>query len=77
MHKIMGRLENNEYFCIMADKATDSSNSELLSLVARQVTSEFIVVEYLLSFYKLGNIKAKHITKCIKVSADVYSYNQN
>ena len=33
MHKIMGHLEDNEYFCIMADKATDSSNSKLLSLV--------------------------------------------
>ena len=61
----------------MADKATDLSNSELLSLVVQQITSEFVVEEYLLGFYKMGNIKAEHITKCIKVSADVYSHNQN
>ena len=61
----------------MADEATDSSNSELLSLVMQQVTSEFIVEEYLLGFYKLDSIKAKYITKCIKVSADVYSCDQN
>ena len=73
----MSRLEDNEYFCIIADKATNSSNSELLTLVVGQVTSEFVVEEYLLSFYKLDNIKSKHITKCIKVSKDAYSHNQN
>ena len=77
MREIMGHLEDNEYFCIIADEATDLSNSELLSLVIQQVTSEFAVEEYLLGFYKLGNIKSEHITKCIKVSKDAYSHNQN
>ena len=77
MRKIMGRLGENEHFCIMVDEASDSSNSELLSLVVRQVTSEFVVEECLLGFHKLDNMKAEHMTKCIKVSADVYSFDQN
>ena len=77
MRKIMGRLEDNEHFCIMADEASDSSNSELLSLVVHQVTSKFVVEECLLGFYELDNIKAEHMTKCVKVSVDVCSCDQN
>ena len=77
MRKIMGRLGGNEHFCIIADEASDSSNSELLSLVVRQVTSEFVVEEFMLGFCKLDNTNAEYMTECIKVSMDAHSFDQN
>ena len=68
MRKIMGSLAENGHCCILADEASDSSNSELLSLVVRQATQEFSVEECLLGYYKLDNIKSGHIAKCVKVS---------
>ena len=68
MRKIMANLEENGHYCMLADEASDSSNSELLSLVVRQVTKEFAIEEHLLGYYKLDNIKSEHVADCIKVS---------
>ena len=66
--KIMKYMSTNEIFCMLAEKASDSSSSKLLSIVVRQVTYGFSAEEFLLRCYQLDNVKSQHIVKCAKVS---------
>ena len=70
MRNVVKKTQANEFFCVLADEGTDSSNAELLSLVSRQVTNDLEVKEYFICFHRLENIKSEHIAKAIKASRD-------
>ena len=70
MRNVVKKMHANEFFCVLADEGTDSSNAELLSLVLRQVTKDLEVKEYFVGFYRLENIKSEHVAKVIKANRD-------
>ena len=70
MRNVVKKTHANEFFCVLADEGTDSSNAELLSLVLRQVTNDLEVKECFVGFHRLENVKSEHIVKVIKVSRD-------
>ncbi|XP_047134683.1 52 kDa repressor of the inhibitor of the protein kinase-like [Hydra vulgaris] len=52
---IIGEIKNSNYFSIIADEASDSSNKEQLSLVIRFVDSKFNIREEFISFLHCTN----------------------
>ena len=57
--------ENQFFFSILADQASDCSNQEQVSLLIRYVVSDCVIREEFLGFLycNLGQVKAKHYLK--------------
>ena len=65
----MKQMTENENHCFCADEAVDTSSSELLPIVDRQVTKVFSVEEHFLGNYTLESIKSEHVVKRVKASS--------
>ena len=64
--KIADDIVSSTYFSIMCDECTDSSNREQLSICIRWVNSELEPQEDVIGLYKMDNICASDIVRCIK-----------
>lgn len=66
LRKIAAELSNSQFFCIMSDECTDTSNREQLVICIRWVDSTLEPHEEFIGMYKLHNIQADTIVAAIK-----------
>ena len=66
LRKITAELSKAQFFCIMSDECTDSSNREQLVLCIRWVDSALEAHEEFIGMYKIDNTQADPIVAAIK-----------
>ena len=66
LRKISAELRESQFFCIMSDECTDTSNREKLVICIRWVDSNLEAYEEFIGMYKIDNIQADTIVAAIK-----------
>ena len=66
LRKIAAELTKSQFFCIMSDECTDTSNREQLVICIRWADSNFESHEEFIGMYKIDDIRSDSIVAAIK-----------